>query len=101
MRNYIHPEQFIEDSFDFDFLKNSWNGNSLTIMKVQAFKTRTSRCLQTLSSPAKVRIKHSFVFADGKGEDEIDDYEIDATQFALKVERRKKLYAARGCTILS
>lgn len=119
---YPSVDDFINDTFDFDFLKNSWNGTSVKIMRPIEFKLRQSRCLQPL--PTITMDAHTHYFTresyldelelgydqdDGRGihyfnhldNDEAIRREKSAIEWwNTRIQRRRIMYMERGFTII-
>jgi hypothetical protein len=99
---YHDVDEFIDDTFDFDFLKNSWNGQFITIMKPYQFKMRESLCLQPLPT-INANIEHypddTFLTEESEkfGFLDIDRKAIE--WWKKRVLKRCKMYSKRGFTI--
>jgi hypothetical protein len=80
---FSSPRQFISESFDFDFLKNVWDGKRLEIINYASLISRKSKYC-----PPR--------FLSNVGRDDLVNYNSEFTLLGELVEARKLKYQSRG-----
>jgi hypothetical protein len=97
---YSCVDDFILDTFDFDFLKNSWDGKSIKIMKPWAIKTMSS----SYTAPKlyyRDAKDYNYSSASHFNENEEQDKFLPFPMSHIERQRHRiELYMKRGFTIL-
>lgn len=93
---YDSVDAYISEHFDFDFLKNSWDGSEIKIMRPYHLINKSSRYQNPFDS-TRGRMYHNYLV-------DTEAYIVDQGHIEVDnlnhVDKRKKLYTDRGFKIL-